>query len=70
MAWEPKVNRHCAYIAAPNAKRRPAIITGFATDSNPILRVGHHGETYGNATTGIARKLDPTLSTTNVYVSW
>lgn len=77
MAWVPKVNRHVAYLQlktvngnAAYVKRRPAVITAFATDTNPRLRVRHGGEVYGNATTGVARKTDPNADTTGVYVSY
>lgn len=69
MAWEPKVNRHVSYVrdideqtepfpdyVTDYSKLRPAVITGFASDGNPILRVGHSGETYGDSTTGVPRR--------------
>lgn len=77
MAWVAKVNRHVAYLQqktvggnANYVKRRPAIITGFAADSNPRLRVGHGSEVYGDATNGVARKTDPDANTVSVYVSY
>lgn len=78
MAWVAKVRRHVAYLQLKTVggntayvKRRPAIITSFsAGDSNPILRVRHTGEVYGNSTNGIARKTDPDGNTTGQYVSY
>lgn len=77
MAWVPRVNKHCAYLQqktvggnANYVKRRPAIITGFATDTNPRLRVRRSGEVYGNASVGVARKLDPNADTVSNYVSY
>lgn len=43
------------------AKRRPAIVTGFATDTNPRLRVRHSGEVYGSAGVGVVRQIDSTV---------
>jgi hypothetical protein len=76
VAWQPKAKRHCAYqqqkTVTSNAifggtntnyvKRRPAVITGFATDTNPILRVRHHGETYGSGAVGVPRQVNSTAS--------
>jgi hypothetical protein len=63
--WVPKVNRHAVVMVQKTVggntnyvKRRPAVITGFATDTNPIMRVRHIGETYGNGTTGVVRQID------------
>lgn len=74
MAWEAKVNRHVQVIVHSGAtfdKIVPGVITGFATDTNPILRVGRHGETYGNGTTGIPRRTDPDEDlTTTKYISY
>lgn len=60
MAWVAKVRRHASvYVQKTVAgntqyvKRRPAIITGFATDTNPIFRVRHYGETYGTGAVGV-----------------
>jgi hypothetical protein len=47
-----KLNSHVTYWNAAR-KPRPAIVTGFATDTNPILRVGHAGEVYGNGAVGV-----------------
>jgi hypothetical protein len=44
---------HVHYVTAAG-KVRPCIVTGLATDTNPILRVGHGGEVYGTASVGIA----------------
>lgn len=67
MAWVAKTNRHVAYLQQKTVggntayvKRRPAIITGFAADSAPRLRVRHSGEVYGNATNGVVRKTGTT----------
>jgi hypothetical protein len=75
--WAPKLNGHVAYLQQLTVdgntnyvKRRPCVITGFALDGNPILRVGHSGEVYGNAATGIARRTDPATATMGVYVSY
>lgn len=72
MAWEPKTNRHVAVIVTigGTTRRRPAIITGFATDTAPILRVGHHSEVYGNASVGVPRRVTTADNTVNVYCSW
>lgn len=84
MGWVAKTNRHVAQIVTKTAppappgitytnyaKRRPAIITGFATDTNARLRVRHIGETYGTAGVGIVRKTGTTGdATTGRYVSW
>lgn len=63
MAWVPKVGRHAAVLAeiGGKVKRRPATITGFADapDGNPIFRVGHGGEVYGDETTGVVLRTDP-----------
>jgi translation elongation factor EF-Tu-like GTPase len=62
MAWKAKVNRHVTHILQKTlggntnyAKRRPAVITAIATDTNPRYRVRHGGETYGSGAVGIAR---------------
>lgn len=82
MVWVAKVNRHCAYhqrktvtnplgvVCTNYVKRRPAIITGFATDTAPRLRVRHYTspstETYGTAAVGVPRMTDPiAVVTTN-----
>lgn len=77
VTWQPKVNRKVRYLLQKTVggntqyvKRRPAIITGFAGDGNPILRVGHQGETYGTAPTGVARKTDPDGNAVSQYVSY
>lgn len=71
MAWEPKIGRHVTILKVANGtvKPKPGVITGFATDSNPIIRVGRHDtdtgtvgvqyETYGNSTNGVPRRTDP-----------
>jgi len=71
--WVPKVNRHCRVFlvktvtnalgqSQPNyVKRRPAIVTGFASDTNPRLRVKHSGEVYGSAGVGVIRQIDSTV---------
>jgi hypothetical protein len=75
--WYPKVGRHVRYLLQKTydgnpayVKRRSATITGFAADGLPILRVGHSGEVYGNATNGVAQKTNPTATTTGVYVTY
>lgn len=77
VTWQPKVNRKVRFLLQKTVggetnyvKRRPAIITGFASNGDPTLRVGHAGETYGNATTGVARKTDPDGNTVSQYVSY
>lgn len=77
MAWAPKVKRHVAYLLLHTyggntayVKRRPCIITGFATDTNPILRCRHTGEVYGNAAVGVPRRTNPDANVTGVYVSY
>jgi hypothetical protein len=78
MAWVAKVNRHVAYLQQKTVggntayvKRRPAVITAFATDTNPRLRVRHSGETYGSAGTGVVRKTGTTSdATVSRYTSW
>lgn len=81
MAWVPKVNRHAVVMVQKTVagntqyvKRRPAIITGFATDTNPIFRVRHNldkdpvtpgiqPEVYGTPSVGIVRVLNSTTTT-------
>ncbi len=78
MAWVAKVNRHVSYLQqktvggnANYVKRRPAIITGFATDTNARLRVRHTGEVYGTAAVGVVRKTGTTGdNTVSRYTSW
>lgn len=84
MSWVPRVNGHVTVlkrISASEIRRKSGVITGFATDSNPIIRVGRHDtnsgvggvqyETYGDATTGVARRTDPdeNIATTK-YISY
>lgn len=64
-----KAKRRLTYIKA-NGKRRPVVVTGVAADGNPILRVRHFGETYGNASVGVAPRLTTTDHTTGVYLYW
>lgn len=70
VAWQAKVNRHVQYVAVIGGRvsLRPAVITGFASDSNARLRVGRHGETYGDATTGIARRAKDVTNGAGVYI--
>jgi len=92
MAWVAKVNRHVRVHVQKTVqgntkyiKVRPGIITGFALDGAPIVRVRHYDtdnvtpgvqlETYGNATNGVVRQT--TTNTTpggdwraNTYISW
>lgn len=72
MAWVPKVNRHVSMVVTIGGKtrRRPGIITAFATDTNPRIRVGHLGEVYGDATNGVVRRTTTTDNTVNRYTSW
>lgn len=72
MAWVEKVNRHCAMVVTIGGKtrRRSAIITAIATDTAPVLRVGHHGETYGNASVGAVRRTTTADNTVPRYTSW
>jgi len=78
MGWVAKTNRHVVYLQQKTVggntayvKRRPAIITGFAADSTPRLRVRHSGEVYGNASVGIVRKTGTTGDATVArFVSW
>lgn len=61
-----KVNRHVTFWKSGSRKPRPATITAVgSTNGGVILRVGHHGEVYGNATTGILRQT--TSNGTNVW---
>ncbi len=67
--WQPKVNRHCAYQLQKTVggntnyvKRRPAIVTAIATDTNPVLRVRHIGETYGTGAVGVPRQINSTTT--------
>lgn len=73
MAWERKVNRHCAVLIQKTVngntayvKRRPAVITALGVGQLVTVRVRHHGETYAN----VARKVDPDADTVSVYVSY
>lgn len=75
--WIPRVNAHCVYLQqktvngnATYIKRRPCIITDFALDGNPILRVRHTGEVYGDATNGVPRRTDPDSNLPDMYVSY
>lgn len=72
MAWVPQVNRHVAVVVTIGGKtrRRPGVITGFAADTNPIIRVRRHGETYGNASVGVPRRTTTADNSVNVYASW
>lgn len=78
MAWVAKANRHVVYLQQKTVggntayvKRRPAVITGFASDSAARLRVRHGGEVYGNATNGVVRKTGTTGdATVSRFVSW
>ena len=82
MAWEPKINRHVAVVVTIGGKtrRRPGIITGFAADSAPIIRVGHHDtdagtggvqlEIYGDSTNGVVRRTTTADNTVPRYTSW
>lgn len=69
MAWVPKVRRHAVVMVQKTVggntqyvKRRPAIITGFATDTNPIFQVRHYGETYGTGAVGVPRIVNSTTT--------
>lgn len=73
MVWVAKVNRHVAVYVQKTVggntayvKRRPGIITGFASDTNPIVRIRHNLDTdpvtpgvqpevYGTASVGVPR---------------
>lgn len=73
MAWVAKVNRHVTLLNVTGGTTiiRPGIITAIATDGNPIIRVGHHGETYGDATNGTPRRTDPNENlTVTKYISY
>jgi hypothetical protein len=78
MAWQAKVGRHVVYLQqktvggnANYVKRRPAVITGFASDAAPRLRVRRTGEVYGDATNGVVRKTGTTGdATVGRFVSW
>jgi hypothetical protein len=71
--WFPKVNRHCRVFATKSVtnalgqvqtnytKRRPATVTGFASDTNPRLRVRRTGEVYGSVGVGVVRQIDSTV---------
>ena len=78
MGWVAKVNRHVRVQVQKTVqgntqyvKVRPAVITGFATDTNPRLRVRHGGEVYGNAANGVVQQTT-TKSTARPakFVSW
>lgn len=73
MTWFPKVNRHVTIVkvAGGTTKLKPGVITAIATDGSPVIRVGRKGETYGNGTTGVARRtdVDENLSVTK-YISY
>jgi hypothetical protein len=74
MAWLPKVNRHVQLLKRVSSSVtliKPGIITGIALDTNPIIRIGHSGESYGNATNGVPRRTNPNenLSVTK-YISY
>jgi len=59
--WSPKVNRHVQvlkFVSSSVIKVKPGIITGFATDTNPIIRVRHTGEVYGTGAVGVPRRTD------------
>jgi hypothetical protein len=71
------VNRHRVYLlqktVAGNTtyvKRRPAIIVGIASNSDPILRVKHTGEVYGNASVGVPPRGHPDANVVAVYVTY
>lgn len=81
MSWLPAVGRHVTYIRdidedtetfparlTDYVKLRPAVITEIAADSNPVLRVGHHGETYGDSTTGVPPRTD--VDDVSVYLPY
>lgn len=75
--WKAKVNRHTTHFLLKTTtnplgqvitnyiKRRPAVITAIAADTNPRYRVRHIGETYGSAGVGIAKHV--TGARTNKY---
>lgn len=54
------------YFKSVTRKPRPGIITGTALDGGKIIRVGHTGEVYGNATVGVPARTSH--SQTNVFV--
>jgi hypothetical protein len=55
------------YYKTTTRKPKPAVIVGdVSVNGGRVLRVRHHGETYGDATTGIL--LRTSHSQTNVYV--
>jgi hypothetical protein len=72
MAWVPKVNRHVSMVVTIGGKtrRRPGVITAFATDTNPRIRVGRHGEAYGTASVGVVRRTSTTNNSVPRYTSW
>lgn len=82
MAWVAKVNRHVAIlkVGGGTVKLKSGVITGFAADTNPIVRVGRHDtsgspgvqyETYGNSTNGVPRRTDPDENiTVTKYISY
>lgn len=73
MAWEPKVKRHVTVLkfAGGTIKLKSGVITAFATDGNPVIRVGRKGETFGDATTGVARRTDVNEKlTVTKYISY
>lgn len=60
MTWVAKVNRHVTLlkVAGGTTKAKPGVITAIALDGNPVIRVGRKGETYGNSSVGVPRRLD------------
>jgi hypothetical protein len=74
MAWVPKINRHVTLlkrISASVVKPVPAVIIAFATDTNPIVRVGRHGQTFGSGAVGVPRRTNPDENiTVTKYISY
>jgi len=63
MAWRSKINRHVQVLVRVSAsviRVRPGTITGFATDTNPIIRDKRgSATTYGNGAVGVPQRQDP-----------
>ena len=56
------------YYKSGTRKPKPAVIVGgLSVNGGRVLRVRHHGEVYGDATTGIL--LRTAHNQTNVYVA-
>jgi hypothetical protein len=59
-----QVNRTVTYFGT-NRKPTPAVNTAISANAGAVLRIGHHGGTKGNGTTGILQRTSRTQ--TNVW---